>query len=97
MPITVPPIVVHANGYIEICSNGGFTRIVLDSQGQEVASQQEPSYCPVCLAGPEPQLVDCASIERVNFTAPEAAYPCVASWHLKPQTLLPPTRAPPWV
>ncbi|GLR63337.1 hypothetical protein [Marinospirillum insulare] len=50
-PFSVPPLVVHADGYIEVCSWQGVTeRILLNANGEQVESQQPTSHCPQCVA-----------------------------------------------
>lgn len=51
-PFSVPPVVVHENGYIEICSwHGGTSRVLLDADGNQIESEQPFSHCPQCVAG----------------------------------------------
>ena len=48
-PFSVPPLVVHEDGYIEICSwHGGTSRVLLDAEGNQVESEQPFSHCPEC-------------------------------------------------
>jgi hypothetical protein len=48
-PFSVPAVVVHDNGYIEVCSwQGGTSRVLLDSEGKQVESKQPLSHCPEC-------------------------------------------------
>jgi hypothetical protein len=48
-PFSVPAVVVHENGYIEICSwHGGISRVLLDAEGNQVESEQPFSHCPEC-------------------------------------------------
>ena len=53
LPFSVPPLVVHESGYIEICSwQGGWSRVLIDAEGQRIESEEPFSYCPQCaLAG----------------------------------------------
>ena len=61
LPFTVPVLLVHEGGYVEVCSWGGtFERILLDADGNQVESKQPFSYSPDFTP---------ASL----FTAPEAA------------------------
>lgn len=60
LPFTVPVLLIHEGGYVEVCSWGGtFERILLDADGNQVESKQPFSYNPDCTP---------ASL----FTAPEA-------------------------
>lgn len=48
-PFSVPALVVHEDGYIEICSwHGGTSRVLLDAEGNQIESEQPFSYCPEC-------------------------------------------------
>ncbi|MDR9468166.1 DUF2946 family protein [Marinospirillum sp.] len=48
-PFSVPALVVHESGYIEICSwQGGTDRVLLDAEGNQVESEQPLSHCPEC-------------------------------------------------
>lgn len=50
-PFSVPPLVVHADGYIEVCSWQGVTeRLLLNAAGEQVESLQPASHCPQCVA-----------------------------------------------
>ncbi|WP_114417689.1 hypothetical protein [Marinospirillum perlucidum] len=97
-PFLVPPLVVHDNGYIEVCSwQGGSERLLLDSNGQQIESEQPFSHCPDCASG--------TALLAQNVAAglqelPPARNPVLVIGSLAPLSpthLLPPTRAPPLI
>lgn len=50
-PFSVPAVVVHDNGYIEVCSwHGGISRVLIDAEGNQFESEQPFSHCPQCVA-----------------------------------------------
>lgn len=53
LPFTVPPLVVHENGYVEICSwqSGGNQKLLFDAEGYPVDSAQPTGHCPACSFG----------------------------------------------
>ncbi len=97
-PFSVPPLVVHANGYIEICSwQGGISRLLLDADGKRIESEQPFSHCPQCVAGmatnlPErPHLVEQAlAVQSAMMPLGSTPFP-----HPAYAVLPPPSRAPP--
>lgn len=96
-PFMVPVLVVHENGYIEICSwHGGSERILLDADGQPISSEQPFSYCPECaspsglLLAITPALTEPFWLALGSVLLPSAAHPPMAYLALPP-----PSRAPP--
>lgn len=96
LPFSVPPVIVHENGYIEICAtDGSFQRLLLDAEGKQVESQQPPAFCPKLLSG-HPPLPQALPFTAENLPpALLKAQPQQASLSSLPAVLLPPTRAPP--
>jgi len=48
-PFSVPALVVHEDGFIEICAwQGGTSRVLLDADGNPIESEQPFSHCPEC-------------------------------------------------
>ncbi len=96
-PFSVPPLVVHADGYIEVCSwQGTPQRILINADGEQIESQQPASPCPQCVASAAVALPDLA------FLTPNiipAQFNALAVEHLHQQQVFntrpPPSRAPP--
>ncbi|SFX11301.1 DUF2946 family protein [Marinospirillum alkaliphilum] len=53
LPFTMPPLVVHENGYVEICSwqSAGSQKLLFDADGNPVDSAQPVGHCPACSFG----------------------------------------------
>ncbi|HKM15383.1 MAG TPA: hypothetical protein VJY63_05610 [Marinospirillum sp.] len=96
-PFSVPPIVVHDNGFIEVCSTqGGFERILLDAEGNQVESKQPLSHCPQCAAGTVIGLPERPFIVEQHLTVHQPSLSTITLLTHSPYTALPPpTRAPP--
>ena len=97
MPFSVPPIVVHDNGFIEICSTqGGFERILLDAEGNQVESKQPLSHCPQCTACTAIGLPERPFIVEQHLTFHQPSLNTLTFFtHTSYNALPPPTRAPP--
>lgn len=96
-PFSVPPLVVHADGYIEVCSWQGVSeRILLNADGEQVESQQPASHCPQCVAATAVALPELAFIAPNIIPARLNALPLKLTGK-QPVfvTLPPPSRAPP--
>lgn len=96
-PYSVPPLVVHDNGYIEICSwQGGFERVLLDADGNQVESEQPFSHCPQCVAS---AVVVAPELPLISEQALPAHNPAARPEHQNTEPLFvalpPPGRAPP--
>ena len=96
-PFSVPPLVVHADGYIEVCSWQGVPqRILINANGEQIESQQPASHCPQCVASASVTLPD------LTFLTPNiipARFNALAVEHINQQPVFntrpPPSRAPP--
>lgn len=97
-PFSVPPLVVHADGYIEVCSWQGVTeRLLLNAAGEQIESQQPASHCPQCttvspLALPELAFIAPALLPARINAQPLKATRVQAVFVSRP----PPSRAPPF-
>lgn len=96
LPFSVPPVIVHENGYIEICAtDGSFQRILLDAEGNQVESQQPPAFCPKLLSGnlplpsAQPFTAEDLPVALLKAALPETFIPTLHT------ALRPPSRAPP--
>ncbi|MBE0508272.1 MAG: hypothetical protein IBX50_16405 [Marinospirillum sp.] len=96
-PFSVPPLVVHDNGFIEVCSwQGGISRVLIDADGNQVESEQPPSHCPQCAASaatvaPELPLISEQALPSRNL----ALTLQLQNTHPLFVALPPPGRAPP--
>jgi hypothetical protein len=97
-PFSVPPLVVHDNGYIEICSwHGGISRVLLDADGNPVESEQAFSHCPQCVAGTATSLPERPHLAEQSLAVQSA----ITLLDINPfphpayAVLPPPSRAPP--
>lgn len=96
-PFSVPPIVVHADGYIEVCSWQGVPqRILINADGEQVESQQPSSHCPQCVATSAVTLPEIPFITPPVYPARSNALPFKFT-NTQPifVSLPPPSRAPP--
>lgn len=58
-PFLVPPLILHADGTLEICSwQGSSQRLVFNQQGERVDSLQPDFSCPQCTSAPATHQVD---------------------------------------
>jgi len=93
-PFIVPPLLVHADGTLEICSwQGSSERLVFNSQGERLKSLQPNHPCPECTTPP-------AISHQADLFLPEppqqALLQATARSASQPGDYLrPPTRAPP--
>ncbi len=96
-PFSVPPLVVHADGYIEVCSWQGVTqRVLLNAEGEQLESQQPASHCPQCVAA------SAVTLPELTFVTPAITPARFNALPLKTTRVAavfvsrpPPTRAPP--
>jgi len=96
-PFSVPPLLVHADGYIEVCSwQGAAKRILLNAEGEQIESQQPASHCPQCVASAA------ITLPKTTFNAPAilpARFNALPPDSTIKQTVYvsrpPPSRAPP--
>ncbi|HKM14460.1 MAG TPA: hypothetical protein VJY63_00850 [Marinospirillum sp.] len=95
-PFLVPPIQVHANGYIEICAwHGGFEKRLIAMNDELSESLQPLNYCPACLPA-----VALSSMTDLAYLSDLPAQPLLFTVITNQQTqhpnlLSPSTRAPP--
>lgn len=96
-PFSVPPLVVHDNGYIEICSwHGGISRVLLDAEGNPIESEQPFSHCPQCVASAATVAPDLPLISELVLPSRNLALALqLQNTHPLFVTLPPPGRAPP--
>lgn len=93
-PFIVPPLLVHADGTLEICSwQGSSERLLFNSQGERLESLQPHHPCPECANAP-------AINPQADLLTSELPLACllVAGTYPPPNPttgLLPPARAPP--
>lgn len=97
-PFSIPPILVHPSGYIQICTwQGGFQPLLIDAQGERQESLRPSGHCPACSvtpALPETDLLAFLTDLKVRTQRlPAATLPAIQYNPL----LLPPSRAPPWI
>ncbi|SFC19977.1 hypothetical protein SAMN05660443_1856 [Marinospirillum celere] len=95
-PFSVPALVVHEDGYIEICAwHGGTSRVLLDAEGNQVESEQPFSYCPECTSPTAASLPD---LDLASDLPPPTQRPPEFQLHQHLAvftTRPPPSRAPP--
>ncbi|NLW05852.1 MAG: hypothetical protein GX029_11620 [Pseudomonadaceae bacterium] len=97
-PFSVPPLLVHADGYIEVCSWQGVTqRILINAAGEQLESQQPASHCPQCVA------TAALTLPTLSFFAPNsipARFNALPANAIAKQAIFvsrpPPSRAPPF-
>lgn len=97
-PFSIPALVVHPNGYIQICSwQSGFQTLLINAEGERQESLQPSGHCPACSVTPAlPEtrpLVFLADLAANTLTSPSVIVPAATYNPL----LLPPSRAPPVV
>ena len=96
-PFMVPPLLVHADGTIEICSwQGGSERLVFNSEGERLESLQPHHPCPECTSSPV------ISQQTIPFPSGSPNSPLPLAWvspasdstsHLRPPARAPPSQA----
>jgi len=93
-PFIVPPLLVHADGTLEICSwQGSSERLVFNSQGERLESLQPHHPCPECTTSPViSQQTELFLSQSPRLPLLEAA---VSPASDPASYLRPPTRAPP--
>jgi hypothetical protein len=97
-PFSIPPLVVHPSGYIQICSwQSGFQPLLIDAQGERQESLQPQGHCPACaVAAALPETSPLAFLANLPVTTTATPYKNTPLQH---NHLLfgPPVRAPPVV
>jgi len=93
-PFVVPPLLVHADGTLEICSwQGGSQRLLLNSQGERIESLQPDFTCPDCASSPA---LSQDSFKLVQDEPHCEGTPTTTASAVQPTDYLhPPSRAPP--
>ncbi|WP_404418605.1 hypothetical protein [Marinospirillum sp.] len=93
-PFIVPPLLVHADGTLEICSwQGSSERLVFNNQGERLKSLQPNHPCPECTTSP-------ALSQQADLFLPESPQQAVSQARVRSASkpgdhLRPPPRAPP--
>lgn len=95
-PFSVPALVVHEDGFIEICAwQGGTSRVLLDADGNSIESEQPFSHCPECTSSS----TTCLPVTGLAVSFPPASdqlHELQVNHHLAVFiTRPPPSRAPP--
>ncbi len=96
VPFVSPPLLVHPDGYVEVCSwDGGFERLLLNSAGERVESRQPLVQVQDCLPAPLTSLPEVLLRAQALDQARSQLLPYRFIAEQTSAALLPPTRAPP--
>ncbi|WP_162299654.1 hypothetical protein [Marinospirillum perlucidum] len=94
-PFVVPPLLVHADGTLEICSwQGSSERLVFNSEGERVESQRPLSQCPACALSPAITATAFPAHQTAGLVEPSLIPPS-PGFYPPAETRQPPARAPP--
>lgn|SRR5690554_2902408 len=95
-PFSIPALVIHPDGYIQICSwQSGFQPLLLNAEGERQESLQPTGHCPACTVTPAlPETAALAFLARLPVIFSPSLDVTTDPRRHNPR-LQPPSRAPP--